>query len=230
MKPEDIQITDWMRILIGEVPWTFLFEVVIRITIIFLVLMVSMRLMGKRMAAQLTRNEMAALVSLAAAIGVPMADPTRGLLPIVIIAGVVIGVQVVISKRSGISSEFESAVLDDMDIVVKNGLMQLDVMERTKLTRERLYAELRSESICNLGKAERVYLEANGSFSIYKHENSKPGLSIIPPWDEDYFEEQSLVKDTYACRSCGKVERAQESPAFPCANCGSKEWSSAVCD
>ncbi|GAB3817363.1 DUF421 domain-containing protein [Pontibacter rugosus] len=230
MKPEDIHITDWMRIFLGEVPWTFLLEVVVRIFFIFVVLMVSMRLMGKRMAAQLTRNEMAALVSLAAAIGVPMADPTRGLLPIVIIAAVVIGVQRIVSKRSENSSKFESAILGDMDIVVKDGVMLLDNMERTKLTRERLYAELRSEQICNLGQTERVYLEANGSFIVYKYKERRPGLSLIPPWDADYFEEQSRLKDSYACKSCGAVVRGKMDPALPCANCGSKEWAQAVCD
>jgi rubrerythrin len=73
-----------------------------------------------------------------------------------------------------------------------------------------------------------VYLEANGSFTVYRYEELKQGLSIIPPWQEDYFEKQSWVKGAYACRSCGFVAYGEEPPALPCAHCGSKEWSSAV--
>ncbi|MCC9167260.1 DUF421 domain-containing protein [Pontibacter harenae] len=229
MKPEDIHITDWLRILLGEVPWSFLFEVVIRIIFIFFILIFSMRLMGKRMAAQLTRMEMAALVSMAAAIGVPMADPTRGLVPIVIIAAVVIGVQRVVSTKSAKDTSFESTVLDDMDIVVKDGVLHLETMERTKLTRERLFAELRSEEIGNLGKAQRVYLEANGSFTVYKFNNPKPGLSIIPRWDTEFFQEQSIAEDAFACCSCGDVVLSENRPKLPCTRCGSSDWAQAVC-
>jgi uncharacterized membrane protein YcaP (DUF421 family) len=67
MKPEEINLDDWSRILIGEVPAEFFIEVLIRMTFFYLFLLVSMRLIGKRMNSQLTRNELAALVSLAAA-------------------------------------------------------------------------------------------------------------------------------------------------------------------
>ncbi|WP_377469000.1 DUF421 domain-containing protein [Pontibacter silvestris] len=185
--------------------------------------------MGKRMAAQLTRMEMASLVSMAAAIGVPMADPTRGLLPIVIIAVVVIGVQYIVSLRSANDTNFESTILDDMDIIVKDGVLNLNNMEKTRLTRERLFAELRSEEIGNLGRAERVYIEANGSFTVYTFKHPRPGLSIIPRWDSEFFEEQSLAKDAFACCSCGDVVMAQERPVLPCARCSSKDWAQAVC-
>ena len=42
------------RILIGENPWSFLLEVSLRSAVIYAVLFVTMRLMGKRMAAQLS--------------------------------------------------------------------------------------------------------------------------------------------------------------------------------
>ncbi|HEY0742788.1 MAG TPA: hypothetical protein VGD40_15065 [Chryseosolibacter sp.] len=66
MKPEQIYLWDWERILLGEVPPAFLLEIVLRIIVVYLILTVAMRILGKRMAAQLTRNELAAMVSLAA--------------------------------------------------------------------------------------------------------------------------------------------------------------------
>jgi hypothetical protein len=86
MKKEDIHLGDWQRMFFGEVPGGFYWEVVLRIAVIYLILMVSMRLMGKRTASQLSRNEMIALVSLSAAIGVPLQAPDRGILAAVIIA------------------------------------------------------------------------------------------------------------------------------------------------
>jgi hypothetical protein len=60
-----------------------------------------------------------------------------------------------------------------------------------------------------------VYLEANGSFTVYRYEELKQGLSIIPPWQEDYIEKQSWVKGAYACRSCGFMAYGEERPLFP---------------
>ena len=71
MKPEEIKFGDWMRTFVGQVPPEFYIELVIRSFLVFLILLVSMRMLGRRMAGQLNRMEMIALFSLAAAIGVP---------------------------------------------------------------------------------------------------------------------------------------------------------------
>ena len=98
MKKGDIHFTDWSRILFGEVPASFFLEVLIRAVIFYILLLVSMRLLGKRMSSQLSRNELAALVSLAAAIGVPIMAPDRGILPGFVIALVVVFVGRTISR------------------------------------------------------------------------------------------------------------------------------------
>jgi uncharacterized membrane protein YcaP (DUF421 family) len=100
MKASDAELWDWMRILMGGVPAVFLIEVLIRIIIIYLLLVVSMRLMGKRMSAIISRNEMIAMISLAAAIGIPIQDPSKGMVPPLIIAAVVIGIQRIISTKT----------------------------------------------------------------------------------------------------------------------------------
>ncbi|WP_210465717.1 DUF421 domain-containing protein [Rufibacter roseolus] len=228
MKPEEIQITDWLRIVLGEVPWIFLLEVVIRIAIIYFILMFAMRAMGKRMSSMLSRTEMAALVSLAAANGVALMDPSRGVLPIVIIAVVVVGVERFIAWRSTQDAGFERKVMDDMDILVKDGALQLGVMERTRITRERLLAQFRHEDIYNLGKVQRTYMEANGAFTILQYPDERPGLSIIPEIDEELRQEQKTEPNTFACATCGHVEKQAQKPQTTCPNCNSQDWSPAV--
>ncbi|WP_181307069.1 YetF domain-containing protein [Rufibacter sp. XAAS-G3-1] len=228
MKPEDIQVTDWLRILLGEVPGIFLLEIVIRVAFIYLVLMVSMRIMGKRMASMLSRTEMAALVSLAAANGVALMDPSRGILPIAIIAFVVVGIQRLISWRSTQDASFEETVMDDMDILVIDGTLQLDIMERTRITRDRLFAQFRHEDIFNLGKVQRTYMEANGSFTIMKFAEDRPGLPLIPDIDPDFLKEQKVAPDTFACKGCGLLVKSQRPPQHDCTNCGANDWKEAV--
>jgi len=228
MKPEEIHINDWMRILIGEVPPSFLVEAVFRIVFIYLLLMFSMRLMGSRMGSMLTRNEMIALVSLAAANGVALLSPDRGLLPVLIIAIIIISYQRIIAWWSFRNKKFESLVLDDLTTLVKDGYMNLDKMERVRLTRERLLARFRVEGIDNLGKIQRAYQEANGAFSILKFQEPKVGLSIIPDCDEAFKQEQQKAKDQYACGSCGNIVGSGQKPETKCERCNHQEWEAAV--
>jgi uncharacterized membrane protein YcaP (DUF421 family) len=227
MKPEEIQISDWARIFIGENPGSFFIEAIIRIGIIYLILMVSMRLMGKRMGSLLTRNEMIALVSLAAANGVALQSPERGLLPVVVIAIIIICFQKFIAWRAMKSTKFESLVLDDMDMLVQDGYLQLPNMEQTRLTRERIMAEFRHNGIDNLGKVQRAYLEANGKFSIIKFAGEKVGLSTLPSWDEDFMTAQAKAPGTFACRSCGNLVKGPK-PENPCDRCQHQEWEEAI--
>ncbi|OON68450.1 DUF421 domain-containing protein [Hymenobacter sp. CRA2] len=229
MKPEDIHLTDYMRIILGQVPWSFLFEVVLRMVFLYLLLIISMRLMGKRMAGMLSRIEMSGMVTLAAAIGVPLLAPDRGLLPAVIIAAVVIIAQRTIARLGVDHKQLEQITQGDIGIVVVDGRLQYPAMVKAVLSQERLFAELRYAGIDNLGKIKRAYMEANGSFTILKETDPRPGLTLIPSWDRDFIEEQPKSPDDYACCNCGFVRHSiGHAPNTACDACSHKEWTPAV--
>jgi uncharacterized membrane protein YcaP (DUF421 family) len=106
--------------------------------------------MGRRMEAMISRNELIAMVSMAAAIGVPMLAPDRGLLPAVVIAIVVITIQRVIAYITTRSARKESIILDDISIFVQDSLLNTTIMTKNRITRERLLAELRSANVKTL--------------------------------------------------------------------------------
>ena len=203
MKPEDIHINDWQRIFIGDVPGGFYLEVVLRIAIIYVILMVSMRLMGKRMASQLSRSELIAMVSLAAAIGVPLQSPDRGILPAVVIAAIMILVQQLIAYFSTRSQRFETLAQGDITPLIEDSCLNLENMKRTGITRERAFSQLRGESIRHLGEVKRLYFEAGGNFTLIKNYDQVPGLPILPYWDKEYQEKVSKTCEEVVCEKCG---------------------------
>ncbi len=217
-----------MRILLGEVPWSFLIECLIRIFFIYFLLMVSMRLMGNRMSNLLNNSEMAALVSLAAAIGVPVLSPDRGLLPAFIIATIVVVTQQLIARKAYKSKKFETAALGDISILVEEGKLQLDTMRDNRISLERLIAEFRNNGISNLGRVKRCYLETSGNFSHIFYADPKTGLTLIPKWDEEMLRFQPRQKDVYACGSCGIVTKHPHETRHDCHYCGHHEWTEAI--
>ncbi|GAB3256349.1 DUF421 domain-containing protein [Larkinella harenae] len=229
MDKEAIHLADWYRILVGEVPVTFYVEILIRAAAIYLILVVSMRLMGHRMASQVSRNEMAAMISLAAAIGVPILDPSRGILPAVIIAMVVVFVQRMISYWAARNEDFEGISQDIASTLVENSVMQLTNMQGSRISRELLFAQLRSEGLTNLGSVKRLYMEANGAFTLIKHPEPQPGLSILPEWDSDFIAQQPSVPDYKVCYHCGNQQTTGAKDDATCTNCGQKKWVQAIC-
>jgi uncharacterized membrane protein YcaP (DUF421 family) len=231
MKPDDIQITDWMRILFGDAPYEFLIEVIIRILFIYILLVLTMRFMGRRMEAMISRNELIAMVSMAAAIGITMLSPDRGLLPAVVIAIVVITIQRLIAYITTRSASKENIILDEISLLAQDSLLNPKVMTKSRITRERLLAELRATKVKNLAQVQRAYMEANGNFSIVKFQTIKDedriGLCILPDFDTDYRNRFSFSDTEVACRSCGNVTNKKSSEK-KCNNCGAKEWEPAM--
>jgi len=230
MKPEDIHLSDWMRIMVGEMPGSFYIEAVFRVVFIYLLLVGTMRLMGNRMGSPLTRNEMIAMVSLGAANGVALMAPDRGLLPVIVIAAIVICYQRFVARQAFRNKRFESAVLDDLAILVEDGRLHLDKLEQGVLCRNQLFAQLRKESVANLGNVRRAYQEANGNFSIltFEDEQPRPGLSILPKSDSAFRAEQQRADGQFACASCGHLEASAQAPAADCPRCKEREWQPAV--
>lgn len=225
MKKEDIHFGDWQRVFMGDVPGGFYWEAVLRIVVIFIILMVSMRLMGKRMASQLSRNEMIAMVSLAAAIGVPLQAPDRGLLAAVVIAAVVVVTQQMLANAASRNQRFESATQGDITVLVADSVLDLQKMKSTCITKEKAFSQLRSNGIRHLGEVKRLYFEADGSFTLIRNSEIRPGLGILPEADLDFIRQVCRPTDAGVCKRCGQT---LEKNTPKCENCGSNERIKAV--
>lgn len=229
MKAYDIKLSDLHRILFGEVPMHFFIEVIFRAAVVYLILMISMRLMGKRMSSQLSRNEMAAVASLAAAVGIPLMNPDKGLLQAVLIASIIIFFQWFIARKSAAHKKFESVTQDKVDTLIQDGVLNAKVMVKTRISRERIFAQLRLEQVSQLGMVKSLYFEAGGIFSLLKVKDPKPGLSVLPEWDLELKEDLHSVLNQELCKYCGhnralNLRIAKEK----CINCGHSDWTKAV--
>jgi uncharacterized membrane protein YcaP (DUF421 family) len=72
MKKDEIHVFDLLRMLVGENPVAFLGEIALRAIVTYLLLLLAMRLLGKRVAGQMSALKLTIVVTLGAAIGVPL--------------------------------------------------------------------------------------------------------------------------------------------------------------
>jgi len=223
MQKEAIHIGDWSRVILGEAPPVFFLEIILRAIVVYAILMIAFRLMGSRMASQLNRIEQASLVTLAAAIGVPIQSPERGIVPALIIALIVVVCARLIARWASRYEKFERQSQGRADTLVRNGVLCMQTIRKTTLTRERIFAQLRSMQIVHLGQVKRLYLEANGSFTLIRSRQEQPGLAILPEYDPDFLA-RFAQSAQLVCATCGQESRQEGQ----CENCGDMDRERAI--
>jgi uncharacterized membrane protein YcaP (DUF421 family) len=220
MQAAQIHWNDWIRILFGNVPAPFFVEVIFRVVFVYVLIVTCIRLMGKRMASQLSRNELVAISSLAASIGIPIQAPDRGLLPAMIVALIVVLGQRFVSARSAHNETFERQSQGAISVLVLNGSLCLSKMESSRISRAEVFSELRAKNIIQLGAVKRFYFEAGGNFTLIKDDDPRAGLCILPGEDEEFIKEQPYDDHILVCERCG----TQKAEAEVCNNCGADKF------
>ncbi|HEU4412265.1 MAG TPA: hypothetical protein VFS43_43890 [Polyangiaceae bacterium] len=123
MKPEEIRLGDWKRILLGNAPVAFLLETFARPLGIYLALVVVLRLFGERMTGQLAILEMSVMVALGAIVAVPMHMPDRGVLVGRLLLVRVLGLQRGLGRLGVERRRVELATQGDLTSLVKDGIL-----------------------------------------------------------------------------------------------------------
>lgn len=226
MKKEEIHLWDIKRILIGQAPPEFLLEVFIRSLVIYLVTILVLRWMGKRMNGQLTIVEISVMIMMGAIISVPMQLPDRGILQGVLVLFITLACLRGINWLAVKNVNVENLVQGQGIILVKDGVLQRKELTKIKVTNQQVFEILRSKNVFQLGKVERMYMEACGIYSIYQNNDPRPGLPLFPPVDETIFDGlQNVPTGEKACNNCGLVH---PNVASECTNCGNREWTKAI--
>jgi uncharacterized membrane protein YcaP (DUF421 family) len=228
MDKDEIKLSDWQRILFGNAPLEFLIEVAIRTLFTYFILLIVIRLLGKRMSGQLTSTEMAVMLVLGAIVSVPMQTPDRGLAQGVFMLFLIMALQQGLTSWMRKNKKVEDGLQGTLSLLVKNGRLQLHEMNQVKMSREQLFAVLRGQQIYNLGQVKRMYLEACGDFSTYKADKPGPGLSILPRLhDGIHSMQQKAEGNTVVCGHCGNTENKKPAPHL-CMVCGLEHWEQPV--
>lgn len=138
----------------------------IRTVIVFVAILISMRIMGKRQLGELELSELvvAVLISDMAAhplqdIGVPLIN---GLVPIITL----LCCELLITAGTVKSIRFRVLMCGKPSMIVENGKINQREMEKNRFTIDELTEELRKQSVTDISKIKYAILETNGSLNI----------------------------------------------------------------
>lgn len=228
MKEVFLQI-DWKALLLGSENWNFLFETAFRSVIMFLVILFSLRLLGKRGVKQLSVFELGVIIGLGSAAGDPMFYKDVGLLPGMMVFAIIISLYRLITFFINRSDRFENFVEGTPTCILKKGELLLHNFEKEPIAKDELFSQLRLHSVAHLGQVYQAIIETNGEVSVfyYPDEEVEYGLPIIPGETEKKIK---VINNEghYSCYFCGHTENIKPSHVHSCSVCHKNEWVEAI--
>jgi uncharacterized membrane protein YcaP (DUF421 family) len=217
---------DWQRIWLGEdTPALFLLEVTFRSLVMYLLILATLRITGKRGVKQLSLFELTIILSLGSAAGDPMFYADVPLLHVLAVFMVVILCYVFFNRLSEKNQHIEQWLEGSSECILENGEIKLESFKKQNLTYLELFGEMRQQHVEHLGQIRRVYLEPTGEISIffYEDEQVKPGLPIFPELLSKPFRQIERAGQ-YACRTCGHCRQLTAESTHICPQCGRDLW------
>lgn len=148
--------------------------VFIRALILYLVVVVVMRMMGKRQVAQMQPFELVIMIMIADLAVTPMEDIdiplVNGVIPIVVL----LSVQVLASYFSLKSEKFRDFICGKPSILIHKGRIDQSEMHRLRVNINDLLEALRSKNYFNVNDVQYAILETNGQISVIPKADKRP--------------------------------------------------------
>lgn len=233
---QNITALDFRRMFMGDLPWLFLVEVVIRTSVMYLYALVLVRFMGKRGQRQLSPFDFLVIIALGSAVGDPMFYTQVPMLPGIVVLTTIVVLERLLSHAIHASEWLEAFVSGVPRRLVQDGRLDMQSLQQENLSREEIFTMLREQGIKHLGEVEGAYVEQTGVLSAYRYSPAevRAGLPIAPPWEVEapkIFSAGTAAPSDgpYACTACGETLRFDKGELLPqCSNCQGQSWARAT--
>ena len=161
----------------------------LRTIILYVLIMIGLRIMGKRQIGELEPSELVLTMMLSDLAAVPMQDFGIPLLSGVIPILTLMAISMLLSQLSLQNLRFRALVCGTPTILIKNGQLQQEAMRKNRYTLDELLEELREQGISTIQDVKYAVLENSGQLSVLLWNKKQPptaeqlGLDL----DDDVF-------------------------------------------
>ena len=158
-----------------------------RSIMLYLIVLIVMRLMGKREIGQLQPFELAISIMIADLATIPMADTGipigNGIIPIL---GLLV-MHLLITFINLKSNKLREIICGKPRILIYRGKIQEKAMKKERFTINELQERIRSQNIVNLGDVEYAILETSGQITVIEKPNKRQTIpedfGIMPEYE-----------------------------------------------
>ena len=159
----------------------------IRSILLYIIVLIVMRVMGKREIGQLQPFELAISIMIADLASIPMADVgipiSNGIIPIL---GLLV-MHLIISFMNIKSMKIRGVVCGKPSILIYRGKIDEKALKKERFTLNELQERLRGNNVFNLGDVEYAILETSGQITVIQKTNKRTTIpedfNIMPEYE-----------------------------------------------
>ena len=145
-----------------------------RTVILYFLIMIGLRLMGKRQIGELEPSELVLTMMISDLATVPMQDFGIPLLAGVIPILTLLSLSLLLSQLSLLSLRFREVMCGTPAILIRNGEVQQDAMQENRYTLDELLEQLRGQGCTSIEEVQYAVLENSGQLSVLPWARQKP--------------------------------------------------------
>ena len=149
----------------------------LRAAFLYLVLILSVRMMGKRQIGQMEASEFVVTMLVANLASIPMQDAAiplySGLIPILVVLGMELTLSGLILRSVLIRRFFCGKPV----ILIDNGKILMENLRRTRVTLDELTGHLRQKDVLEIQTVQYAILETDGSLSVFPYPGERPATA-----------------------------------------------------
>ncbi len=216
------------KLLLDGAQLDFIIEIFARTILMFLLILIVLRLSGRRGVRQLTLFEVAIILGLGSAAGDPMFQEDLPVIYGVVVLFSVIVFYKLITWLASRSDRLTRLLEGKAMVIVEEGMFNIKENRNADFSQNEFFAELRNQSVEHLGQVRIALLEVDGSMSILKYDeaNTRYGLPLFPHAHKAI--DPGTVAPPYACMFCGHVVTTVIVKDQSCTRCHKEEWTKAI--
>ena len=141
-------------------------SIFVRTVILFILLSITMKIMGKRQLGELEVGELIVTLLVSEVAAVPIGDPDVPLLASIIPIIFLTCTEVALAAAKSRSNKLKSIMEGEPTYLIYRGKLRQDALADNRVTVTELLSEMRSQSIPDLSRVYYAILESNGKFSF----------------------------------------------------------------
>jgi uncharacterized membrane protein YcaP (DUF421 family) len=154
-----------------------LLEIVLRTGVIYLLVLVGIRLTGKREVGQMTPFDLTLLLLLSNSVQNAMTGPDTSLAGGIVAAATLLILNFALAEYSGMNRRFRRLVQGQPSLLVHDGQVIESHMAKEHVSMDELQRALREHGVGTCKEAALAVLEVDGSISVLKYDDIEPTAS-----------------------------------------------------
>ena len=154
-----------------------LLQIVLRTAVIYLLVLIGVRLSGKREVGQMTPFDLTLLLLLSNSVQNAMTGPDTSLLGGAVAAATLLILNYFVANLSGGSRRFRKLVEGEPSLLIHDGKIIDSHMARERVSMDELHRALREHGLNSCDQVALAVLEVDGSISCLKYDEIKPDAS-----------------------------------------------------